>query len=214
MNDDWRVRVDLQDDGFARRLGQTLQAEGLESDLRRSYADRVVVSVDGVEVFLYAPDRSQAEAAQRLVERVASEHGWSLSAELRHWHPEAEIWEDPDNPEPVTDAQHTAEDEIRNAGERRDSADQGYPDCEVRVTCASRHEAGELSDRLQAEGIVNVHRWDWVLVGANDEDDAEAIAQRLRGELPGAQISVESNMRKVWNHLPGNPFAWLGGLAG
>ena len=59
-----------------------------------------------------------------------------------------------------------------------------------------------------------MHRWDWVLIGANDEDDAEAIAQRLRGELPGAQISVESNMRKVWNQLPGNPFAWLGGLAG
>ena len=214
MNDDWRVRVDLQDAGSAHRLGETLQAAELESDLRRSYSDRVVVSIDGGEVFLYAPDRSQAQAAQQLVERVASEHGWTVSSELRRWHPEAEIWEDPESPEPVTDDQHTAEDGIRNAGERRDSAEQGYPDSEVRVTCASRHEAGELSDRLSSEGIANVHRWDWVLIGANDEDDAKAIAQRLRGELPGAQISVESNMRKVWNQLPGNPFAWLGGLAG
>jgi hypothetical protein len=214
MNDDWRVRVEFQDDGFAHRLGETLQAEELESDLRRSYADRVVVSIDGGEVFLYAPDRSQAQAAQKLVERLASEHGWSASAELRHWHPEAEIWEDPDNPEPITDAQHTAEDAIRNAGERRDSAEQGYPDWEVRVTCASRREAGELSDRLQAEGIVNVHRWDWVLIGANDEEEAQAVAQRLRGELPNAQLSVELNLRTSWKDRPGNPFAWLGGLAG
>ena len=214
MNDDWRVRVDLRDEGFAHRLGKTLQAEGLESDLRRSYSDHVVVSIDGGEVFLYAPDRAQAQAAQKLVERVASEHGWTLSAELRHWHPEAEIWEDPGNPEPITAAQHVTEDEIRNAGERRDSAEQGYPDWEVRVTCASRHEAGELSDRLSSEEIPNVHRWDWVLIGANDEDDAQALAARLRGELPGAQLSVELNMRTTWKDMPGNPFSVLGGLAG
>jgi hypothetical protein len=64
------------------------------------------------------------------------------------------------------------------------------------------------------EGIANIHRWNWVLVGANDEDDGNTIAERLRGELPGAEISVESNMRTVWKNLPGNPFAWLGGLAG
>ncbi len=214
MNDDWRVRVDLQDEGFAHRLGESLQAAELESDLRRSYADRVVISIVGGEVFLYAPDRAQAQAAQTLVERVAAERGWHLRTELRRWHPQADVWEDPENPQPGDGAQSAAEDEIRNAGERRDSAEQGYPELEVRVTCASRHEAGALSDRLNSEGITNVHRWDWVLVGANDEDDADAIAQRLRSELPDAEISVESNMRKVWNHLPGNPFAWLGGLAG
>ena len=85
---------------------------------------------------------------------------------------------------------------------------------EVRVSCASRHEAGALSRRLHDEGITNVHRWDWVLIGATDEAAAEAIAQRLRSELPHAEISVEANMRKVWDNAPGNPFAWLGGLAG
>ena len=214
MNDDWRVRVDLHDEGFAHRLGESLEASELEHDLRRAYADRVVVSVDGAEVFLYAADRAQAQAAQSVVQRVAGEHGWTLDTELRHWHPVAEIWEDPDNPEPVTAGQERSEDAIRAAGERRESADQGYPEMEVRVSCASRHEAGELSKRLEDEGLVNVHRWDWVLIGAADEAAAEAIAQRLRSELPHAEVSVEANLRKVWDNAPGNPFAWLGGLAG
>ncbi|HET9126044.1 MAG TPA: hypothetical protein VFN65_14280 [Solirubrobacteraceae bacterium] len=214
MNDDWRVRVDLHDHGFAHRLGESLQAEELESDLRRSFADRVVISVDGNEMFLYAADRTQAEAAQQLVGRIAADHGWKLDAELRRWHPIAEIWEDPDNPEPMTAGQERTEDAIRNAGERRESAEEGYPAIEVRVTCRSRGEAAALSERLDGEGIANVHRWNWVLVGARDEDDGNAVAERLRDELPGAEIAVESNMRAVWDSRPPNPFAWLGGLAG
>jgi hypothetical protein len=214
MNDDWRVRVDLNDDGFAHRLGESLQAEELESDLRRSFADRVVISVDGGEMFLYAADRAQAQAAEQLVQRIAGEHGWTLQTELRRWHPIAEIWEDPDNPAPTTPGQERTEEQIRNAGERRDSAEEGYPAIEVRVTCDSRHDAVALSDRLEAEGIANVHRWNWVLVGARDEDDGRAVAERLRGELPGAEITVESNMRAAWDRRPANPFAWLGGLAG
>ena len=214
MNDDWRLQVDLHDDGFAHRLGEALRAEELEHDLQSSFADRVIVSVDGPEVFLYAGDRAQTEAAERVVRRVATDHGWELTAELRRWHPVAEIWEDPDNPEPSTPDQLDTEEEIRNAGERRESADEGYPEMEVRVNCASWREARELSSRLGDEGVVNVHRFDWVLVGANGEDDADAIAERLRGELPGADISVEANMRRAWDDAPGNPFAWLGGLAG
>jgi hypothetical protein len=214
MNDDWRVRVELHDNGFAHRLGQSLQAEELQSDLRRSFADRVVISVDGAEMFLYAADRPQAEAAQQVVQRIASEHGWTLETELRHWHPVAELWEDPDNPEPTTASQERTEAQIRNAGERRESAEEGYPAIEVRVTCRSRHEAVELSERLDREGIANVHRWAWVLIGARDEEDGNAIARRLREELPAAEITVESNLRAVWDSRPGNPFAWLGGLAG
>ena len=214
MNDDWRVRVELHEDGFAHRLGETLATDELEHDLERSFADRVVVSGEGHELFLYAADREQAERAQRLVERVAADRGWSMETELRRWHPIAEIWEDPDNPEPDDARRLETEAEIRNAGERRESAQQGYPDMEVRVTCDSRRAAAELSERLRDEGIVNIHRWDWVLIGANDEDDAHALAERLRAELPDAQISVETNLRKLRDNLPGNPFAFLGGLAG
>ena len=53
-----------------------------------------------------------------------------------------------------------------------------------------------------------------MLIGANDEHDATVLADRLRGELPGTEIVVELNQRELWDSRPGNPFAWLGGLAG
>ena len=180
MNDDWRVRVDLHDEGFAHQLGESLQASELEHDLRSSFSDRVVVSVDGGEVFLYTDTRDQAEAAQRTVHRVAQAHGWSLETELRRWHAQAELWEDPDSPLPA-DGQQVAE---------------------------------EASIRAAGEGLANVHRWRYVLVGAVDEPSVDALAQRLRGELPDAQITVETNPRTLWDSRPGNPFAVLGGLAG
>ncbi len=214
MNDDWRVRVELHDQGFAHRLGETLEASELEHDLARAYGDRVLVSVDGSEVFLYSADRAQAQAAQALVQRIADEHDWQIETELRHWHAIAELWEDPEVPEPANPAQVASEDAQRNAIERRDSAQEGYPEMEVRIVCGSRHEAGELSDRLAGEGIVNIHRWSWVMIGANDEASANALAQRLRGELPNATITVDTNLRWISDHMPGNPFAILGGLAG
>ncbi len=73
MNDDWRLHIDLHDEGFAHRLGERLQAEELEHDLERSFADKVVVSVDGHDVFCYAGTRAQAEAAQRLIEKLIAD---------------------------------------------------------------------------------------------------------------------------------------------
>ena len=53
-----------------------------------------------------------------------------------------------------------------------------------------------------------------MLIGATDEESAQRLADRLRGELPPeTQLTVELNLRTVWAQRPGNPFAVLGGLA-
>jgi hypothetical protein len=214
MNDDWRLHIDLREHGFAHRLGEALQAEELEHDLERSFRDKVVVSVDGGDVFCYAGSRAQAEAAQRLIERLIADQGWEAEVDLRHWHPQAERWEPADEPEPVDPAQAAAEHAERIADERAQSAEQGYPEYEVRVQARSRGDARDLVQRLEGDGITAIHRWSVVLIGANDSDAAEALAQRLRDENPGLEIAVELNGREVWKDLPGNPFAVLGGLAG
>jgi hypothetical protein len=83
------------------------------------------------------------------------------------------------------------------------------------VQCATRGEAGELSEQLTQEGIPNLHRWSYLLIGATDEDSAQALATRLRAEAPaGSQIAVERNQRAIYDHRPTSPFAVLGGLAG
>ena len=175
----------------------------------------MIVSADEGEVFCYAGTREQAEAAAAIVDQLATEHGWHAEVTLSHWHPTAERWEDPDVPLPDTDATRAAEHAERVAQERADSAAQGYPDWEVRIECTSRGEAGELADRLRDQGLTVVHRWSAVLAGATDEDSANALAEQLRARAPaGATVTVEGNLRAVYEDRPWRPFSILGGLAG
>jgi hypothetical protein len=214
MNDDWRLHIDLHDQGFAHRLGESLQAEELEHDLKRSFADKVVVSVDGNDVFCYTGSRAQAEAAQRVIDKLIADQHWQADVELTHWHPLAERWEPADDPGPVDPEHAAAERAERIADERAESAEQGFPEYEVRVQTRSRGDARDLVQQLEDEQIPAIQRWSVVLIGANDSAAAEALADRLRKQHPGLEITVELNGRRVWKDLPGNPFAVLGGLAG
>jgi hypothetical protein len=60
----------------------------------------------------------------------------------------------------------------------------------VRVQLPSRHAAVELAERLQAEGRSVIRRWTLLVLGANDEDDAIALAQVAKKEAP-AEATVE-----------------------
>jgi len=82
MNDDWRLRIVMTQSGLTHRLGEMLTSEELEHDLESSFHDRIVVSIDGPELFCYAGTREQAEGVQRLVHRLAEQHGWQLDVEL------------------------------------------------------------------------------------------------------------------------------------
>lgn len=211
MNDDWRVTVELREHGFAHRLGEQLGAAGLEHDLQDSFRDRVIVSVEGSEVFCYAGTRTQAEATIPVIRRLAAAEHWDAEIALAHWHAVAEEWQDPDTPE----ASPATERGERVADERDDSARQGYPEFEVRIQCRSRHDSGELSHRLAGDGIPNIHRWSYVLVGATDEDSAQALAARLRDEAPEAgEVTVERNLRAIYENRPSSPFTLLGGMGG
>lgn len=211
VSDDWRLRIELASAGQAAKLSDLLTSEELEHDLDAAFADRVAVSLDGAEVFCYAGSREQAQRARGLIEGLAQRHGWPATVELARWHPVAERWEDPDAPLPAGDAPGEPEHEERIEREREESARHGYPDYEVHVRCHSHQLARELSERLEREGIPNVRRWNYVVVGATDEDAAGALAQRLRGEAgESAAVTIEDNTLV----LPGNPFAVLGGLGG
>jgi hypothetical protein len=216
VNDDWRLRIDLHDSGHARGLTRALEEHERESGDSGSIHDRVIVSHDGGEVFCYTGTREQADDVRNTIEQIAAEHDWQPDFELMHWHPTADQWEDADKPLPETDAQRAAERRERMASEDADSAAEGYPEFEVRVQCNSRHEASELVHTLEQEGIPAMHRSNAVLVGANDEDSANQLAERLRGEAPpGCKVTVEGNLRAVYDGRPfWRQFAIFGGLGG
>jgi hypothetical protein len=83
----------------------------------------------------------------------------------------------------------------------------------VRVSLPSHEATDELADLLQGEGFPIVRRATFLLVGAANRDEADALAERLRAEAPaGAQVEVEPGGGLVWEVTPQNPFAIFGGL--
>ena len=215
MNDDWRVRVTLLEPDDARELVDKVGLRELERDVVKSLHDRVVVSRDDEEVFLYAGTREQAEAAEEQVKALAAQHGWEAQFELSHWHPTAEEWEDPDKPLPATDAERAAEHAELIAQERAQQQAQGYPDYEVRVQCASHPEAAELGGKLGELEIPYIQRSKYVLVGAPDEDTANELAARIKELAPdGATVTVEGTFTSVEANEPPSRFAIFRGIFG
>src|SRR4029077_2910232 len=105
MDDDWRLRIDLDDDGVSGEIADHLRSAELEHDLVVDIGRRVIVSHEGERIFLYAGDREQLDAARAVIQKYLDKKGWQANLELRRWHPDAEDWEDPDKALPSTDAE-------------------------------------------------------------------------------------------------------------
>ncbi len=211
--DDWRLRVCLHETGLVHALTERLGARELEHELETSFADRVMVSGHGSELFCYAGSREQLDAAQRLIESIAQEKGWRVDFELHRWHPVEEAWKDPAAPVAETEPEREAEHAALIARERADAQRHGFPDFEVRVQCASEEECEQLAQRLRDEGLQVVRRSVFLIVGAADEDSAQQLAARLHDEAPsGSAIVAEGTVPAVRSGIPFNPFALFGGL--
>jgi hypothetical protein len=193
--DDWRIRIELPEEGAATRMLERLGLD-LGSDARELAREleghRLAVSRDGHEIFVYARSRRQAEQARRIVDaEVGDEQFAARTSRIERWLADEERWD-------AEPAGETWEEE---------TLERGYAPWEVRVDCASRAEADELGDRLESEGQSVVRRHSYLLVGAASEEEARELARRLHGEVePGGELFYEVG--------PQNPFAVFGGLGG
>jgi hypothetical protein len=191
--DDWRLRVELPEvGGLLDRLRAGLGTEA--RDLARELEEqRLTVTHDDDSVFVYAASLRQAEQAQTVLEAELRELRLEpVLVVIEQWLPDEERW-DAEAPGP------DAEDE---------TLARGYAPWEVRVTARSVGDARALAERLESEGYGVVRHWRHILAGVASREDAEALAQRIRGEVePGGEL--------VWEVTPRNPFALvLGGLGG
>jgi hypothetical protein len=215
MSDDWRLRIALDQGGVAHELAERLDASEIEHELEASFHDRLVLSRDGDELFCYAGSRDDAEAAEKLVRSVAADHGWSAEYELRHWHEAAEQWEEPDVPLPQTDAERADEHAALIQREREELKERGQPEFEVRLQFDSHHDAVAFAEKLRQEGLPTARRWKYLVVGAADQDSADALAARLREEAPaGTTVTAEGSGSAAYEERPTSRFWFLGGLAG
>jgi hypothetical protein len=212
--DDWRLQVGFRADDMVDALHDRLDARELEHDLSDAFHDRVIVSRNETTIFLYAGDRGQAERARELVVRLAQEEKEDVQIDFRRWHPLSLEWEPADEPLPEDAAARAAEHQEKIDKERRETEEQGYPQYEVQIELQSREGASEFAERLRGEGLPTVHRGQYVLVGAADEDTAKALGDRIRTEAPaGSAVAVQGTFKEIADDIR-NPFAFLGGLGG
>jgi hypothetical protein len=212
--EDWRVTVTLEEPGQVEPLLKQLHEHPLEDQLAPGVAGRIAVSSDENKVFLYADTRWTAEGAERVVMEVAAARGLHAEDRLDRWHPVEERWEDAGVPLPTDDGDLQRERERLDAEETAESQASGFASWEVRIEFSSHRDASTFANRAEGEGQPIVRRWKYVILGANDEDDARALADQLQGELPGdATIHVEPGTGTAWEWLGDRPFAVFGGLS-
>jgi hypothetical protein len=191
-HDDWRVRIELPDEGGAQdllgRLGlRQSGAEELADELREH---RLAVSRDDDTVFVYAATGMQAEQAGRVIEGELNDLGLTPSRFVtERWLHEEDRWND----DPV---QPDAEEELLQ---------RGYAPWEVRVEADSLREAHDLAEQLRDEGYDVSRTFTYVIAGTGSREEAVELAHRVHGEVePGGEL--------VYEVQPQNPFAVFGGL--
>jgi hypothetical protein len=195
VNDDWRIRIELEEEhaeSLLERLGLDLGSEAREL-AKELEGRRLVVSRDGETLFVYAGSRAEAERAHAVVEAELQEAGAEGHVgRIEHWLADEDRWDDepPQAFEPESEV-----------------LEHGLAPWEVRVEAASPQEAERLAAELEAEGRGVIRRHTYVVVGATSEEEAHELAKRLHGQ-------AEASAELVYRTLPQNPFAIFGGMGG
>ena len=140
----------------------------------------VIVTRDGSRLFAY----TTSEAAAREAERALRELG---AVRVTVWDEERDAWLDAEGGEVVEDPR----------------ADQEGPEYFVLVESDDQAALEALAERMQDP--VELRRGK-LLVGSYDDEEVEALAARLRGELPGARVQVRAD---ISSDTPTPGFLWF-----
>jgi len=195
VNDDWRIRIDLEEEhaeGLLERLGLDLGSEArkLAEELE---GRRLVVSRDDDTIFVYGGSSAEAERARDIIEAELQATGaQGRVGPIEHWLADEDRWDD------EAPQEFEAEQEVLK---------EGLSPWEVRLEAGSPEEAETLAAKLAADGYSVVRRYRFVLVGADSGEEARELAKRLHGE-------AEASGELVYETLPQNPFVIFGGLGG
>ena len=215
MAEDWRITATLEEHGRLERLLDALAEHTVEREVRERLGGRVAVSGGDDTLFLYADTRAAAVEAERVLREILERNELPARLRLDRWHAIEEAWEDAEVPLPATDAERRTEAERLAAEETRESQETGLAAWEVRVGLASQADAVKLQGRLEAEGRRVVRRSAFLLVGANNQEEADELAETLRRDAPpGAAVHAEPGGGSSWQLYDRRPFAIFGGLAG
>jgi hypothetical protein len=191
--EDWRIQVDLDDDEHGYSVSERLRALDLDDQARERLGDRVVVSRDGSQLFLYAATAEQAEEAERIVRELVAADDLTAEISASRWHPVEQAWKDPSIPLPSTEESLEDERDRREVAEEQEAKRADSWNWHLRVELTDRGEAVTLADRLESEGLRVHRRWRYITVDLASEESAQELADRLAAMLPeGTELTVET----------------------
>ena len=216
VSDDFRVTVDLVDDGGVADFVDEMKSIEVEEEVAEKLGDRVIVSHDEDNLFFYTDSEEGAREVETLVKPLLDQHGLGQSTiRILRWHPVEEDWLDVSVPLPTTPEEIAAERARQEAAEKEEGREQGWVEFEVRAELPSHRATVEFAKTLEDEGLQVVRRWKFLVIGAENEDEANALAERLKAEAPdGTKVIAEGSGNLAWQAGRGGRFAWLGGLGG
>jgi hypothetical protein len=189
---DWRVTISLADEAHAERARRSFSEQEVEDDVRLRLGRNIAVGAGDSQIFLYAGTENAATEAEQLARDVLAEHGIEAEFALHRWHPIEEQWESPDVAMPRTEAERQAEHQRLEDAETAESVATGTAQWQARAELPSHREAVALAAKLDGTGRTVVRRWKFLVVGANNEDDARELADQIRSEAPpGATVTAE-----------------------
>ena len=94
MAEEWRVEVELGDEGHGLTLGERLGSLDLDDDARERLGGNVIVTRDGSRMFAYAGSQAAAEEAGRVIGEIVKDEGLEADVQVTHWDPGDHAWED------------------------------------------------------------------------------------------------------------------------
>lgn len=94
MAEEWRVEVDLGEEGHGLSLGERLRTLDLDDEARERLGGDVIVTRDGSKIFLYASSQEAAAEAARVVEGLLDADGIEGEVAVTHWDSGDHAWED------------------------------------------------------------------------------------------------------------------------
>ena len=181
-----------------RKFDPRLTARGLSGRLN----DDVRISSTKTHLYLYADTAEWAKEAQHVVQDLLAQQNASANVRLERWDLVDQVWRDAAAMPQEDDAgMLAAAHQRQQERERQQSEATGLPVWQVRVEPLSHQDVAALAGRLKAQGWPVVTRRKYLIAGANCEDDANGLAQEIRGYASaGAVIHVQ---RSLYGWLPG-----------
>ena len=187
---EWRVEVNLDEESHGFSLGERLRAHDLDDEARERLGGGVIVTRDGARMYLYAKSEAAAREAERVVRELLEADRLTAGVSVTVWDEERDAWLDAAGGEVVEDPR---------AGE-------DGPEYFVLVESEDHAALEALGGRLRADGRPVELRRGKLLVGSYDDEDVQALAERLTADAgPDVRVQVRADI----HDLPSPGFAYF-----